>query len=263
VKPIGPVLLEVRNVASALRKELDPVIAGPLLVTGMLAEQLARDLARGASPGAVIAADASRLAGSSALVHVIAGEPSPADDELVRDADSRSIPIVLVQLWPQEDWTPPFVLTPYVVECGPGKGFPISEIASRIVEAVENPVAVARRIPVLQDSVAEYLVGTTAIRAAILGAIGAKSGAARPLITLEQLRMLAELRLLKNASARSDELKPLAALAAPVVGAGFLFRKAARSAQRALPAPVVNAAVAAAATMAVGEAFRRLDERFR
>lgn len=260
---IGTVLLEVRNIASTLRHELDPAYAGPLLVTGMLAEQLARELARDASPGSVIAGDPSRLAGSAVVVHVIAGEPSQADDELVRDADSRSVPVVLVQLWPQEDWTQPFVLTPYVVECGPGKGFPISEIASRVVEAVENPTAVARRVPVLQDKVAEYVVGSASVRAGLLGVFGAKSRAVRPLITLEQLRMLAELRLLQDPSARSDELKPLVALAAPVVAAGFLFREAARSAQRALPAPVVNAAVAAVATVAVGEAFRRIDERFR
>lgn len=257
----GVLLAEVRSVAGVLREELDPGSAGPVLVTGMLAEQLARELSQGAQPGAVIAADASRLGGASAVVHVIAGEPSPADDELVREADSRGVPVVLVQLWPQEDWTPPFVLTPFVVECGPGKGFPIPEIAGRVVEAAEDPVALARRIPVLEDPVAGSVVGTTAIRAAILGALGAKSGGTRPLITLEQVRMLAELRRLEEPATGAGALKPLAALASAVVGGGFLFREAARAAQRSLPAPFVNAAVAAGATWALGEAFRRLQDR--
>lgn len=261
MKRLGPVVGEARTIVSALRDELDRPSVGPLLVTGMLAEQLARQLGEGADPGAVVAGDASRVAHSAAVVHIIAGEPTPADEELVHDADHRGVPVVLVQLWPQADWTRPFVLTPFVVECRAGEGFPVREISRRVVEAVEDPVAVARRIPVLQDAVARSLVGATAIRAAILGAVGKRSRAARPLITLDQLRMLAGLRMLRAAPAGDEALKSLAPFAAAAVGAGFLLRGAARSAQGALPAPVANALVAAAGTWLLGEAFRRLERR--
>jgi hypothetical protein len=259
--PIAAILAEVRRVAEAVQEELDPETAGPLVVSGMLAEQLARELAAGADPGAVVAGDASRLQGASALVHVMAGEPSAADDTLVRQADALGVPVVLVQLWPQEEWTPPFVLSPFVVECRPGLGFPVTEIARRLVEAVENAPALARRIPVLQDPVGDAVVGTAAIRAAIVGAVGARAREARPLLTLEQIRMLAELRTLNEAPRGQEALRSLAGLAAGVVGAGFLFREAARNAERALPSPLVRPVVAAAGTWVLGEALRKLEAR--
>ena len=261
MKPLGPLLQEARAVASAVREELDPASVGPILVTGMLAEQLARQLAQGAGPGAVVSVDPSPLARSAALVHVIAGTPSADDSGLVSQADRHGVPVILVQLWPQEDWTEPFVLTPFVVECRAGEGFPISEIAARIVEAVENPVALGRRVPVLEEKVNSAVVGTTVIRSAVLATLGKRSRAARPLITLEQIRMLAELRTLKDAPAGPEALKAFAPVAAGVVGAGFVFREAARAARRTLPPPLVDAAVAAVGTWVVAEAFRRLEER--
>jgi hypothetical protein len=261
MKPVGPVLAELRGIVSGLREELDSTPAGPILVTGMLAEQLARQLAEGAEPGAVVALDPSRLARSSVLVHVMAGEPSPADVELVHEADGHGVPVVLVQLWPQEDWKPPFVLTPFVVECQPGVGFPMSQIAARIVEIVENPVALGRRIPVLEEKVAEAVVGLAVVRAGLLALTRRRSRAARPVITLEQIRMLTSLRLLRRGSPPPgpDAAKVLAPLGVAAVGAGLVFRGAARAARRALPGPLVDVTVAAVGTWALGEALRRLD----
>jgi hypothetical protein len=261
VKTLPLVLAEARSVAGVLREQVDPVSVGPLLVSGMLSEQLARELGAGADLGAVLPADGSRIAGAAALVHVIAGAPSAADDSLVQQADAQGVPVILVQLWPQEEWTQPFVLSPFVVECRPGEGFPVAEIAHRLVEAVEDPPALARRLPVLQDPVADAVVGGAAVRAAIIGAISARKRDARPLLALEQVRMAAELHQLKETHAGSDALRPLAGLAAGVVGAGFLFREAARKAQRALPSSLVNPVVAAAGTWVLGEALRRLEER--
>jgi len=262
---LGPVLHEARSLAAALRDEVDRGNPGPVLVTGMLAEQLARQLSEGASPGAVVVADASRVAGSAVVVRIVAGELSDDDDQLVHDADRQGVPVVLVQLWPQEEWTAPFVRTPFVVECQAGHGFPIPEIAARISEAVESPIALALRVPVLRQRVIDSVVGTAAVRAAILGSIGARSRSARPLITLEQVRMLAELRGLGGASgpAPGDQigLAPFAGVAAAVAGSGFVFREAARLARRVLPAPVADAAVAGAATWIVGKAVRRLGAR--
>ena len=73
--------------------------------------------------------------------------------------------------------------------------------------------------------------------------------------------MLGELSNLDGAEARGDSLPVLGGLATSVIALGFVFRGAARSAQRVLPAPLANAAVAAAGTWVVGEAFRRFGNR--
>ncbi len=255
------VLGEVRRVAEAFRNERDTSPVGPVLVSGMLAEQLARLLGEGAPPGAVISSDSAPLAGSSVVVRMIAGDPSSADEDVVRQAGSEDIPVVLIQLWPQAEWTRPYVLTPFVVECRAGEGFPVPEIAARIVEAVERPTALATRIPAIESRVARRVIVTSSVRAAILGAVGARSKPARPLITLEQVRMLGELSNLSPDKGRGESIPALAGLTASTLASGFVFRGAARSAQRVLPGPLANAAVAAAGTWLLGEAFRRFGNR--
>ena len=55
---------------------------GPLVVNGALAEQLARELSRGAAPGAI--RTAGRLEGASVLIRVLAGAPSEEDEHELR-----------------------------------------------------------------------------------------------------------------------------------------------------------------------------------
>jgi hypothetical protein len=255
------VLGEVRRVADAFRNEQDTSPVGPMLVSGMLAEQLARLLGEHAAPGAVIASDSARVTGSSVLVRVIAGDPSSADEDVVRSAAGEGIPVVLVQLWPQAAWTKPFVLSPFVVECRAGEGFPVPEIAARIAEAVERPASLARRVPALEPKVARRVVAAASVRAAILAAVGTRAKPARPLITLEQVRMLGELSNLSDGERSGESIPSLAGLAASTVACGFVFRGAARNVRRVLPAPLVNAAVAGAGTWLLGEAFRRFGNR--
>jgi hypothetical protein len=225
----------------------------------MLAEQLARELAGGAEPGAVVVGDGFRVAGAEVLVHVIAGEPSEADEALVRTADHAGVPVVLIQLWPQVDWQEPFVLAPFVVECRAGEGFPVREIANRIVEASEHAPALASRIPALEEAAAEGVVRGATVRAALLAVAGARKEAARPLIALEQVRMLSKLRSLGAGSTEARAKSTLAGEAAVILAAGFAFRAAARATRRVLPEPLVSAAVAAAGTWAIGVALRRLE----
>jgi uncharacterized protein (DUF697 family) len=257
---VAAVLAEARGLVGALREDQDQSTGARVVVSGMLSEQLAKELGAGAEPGTVIAGDATRLREAGAIVHVMAGEPSLADEALVREADALGVPVVLVQLWPQDEWTPPFVLTPFVVECRAGEGFPVAEIASRIVDACGPAPALARRAPVLRETVVQAVLRSAAIRSALIGAT-AGPRASRPLLTLEQVRLLAELHALRRRPAEQDRLPPLAAPAVATVAAGFLFRAAARSAGRVLPAPLVNGAVAAAATWALGTAFRRFEAR--
>jgi len=257
VSELRAVAFETRNLVRAMKDELDPVAPGRIVVSGMLAEQLARQLSAGADPGAVIVGDTPQLAGAAAVVHVIAGEPSSADDALVQTADRVGVPVVLVQLWPQADWTRPFVLSPFVVECRAGEGFPLEEIARRLAEAAEHARALASRIPALSDAVTRSIVRGATVRAALLGAAGSRKGASRPVLALEQARMLTRLRAMGSGAGSSEELPVLAGVAAAAVASSFALRGVARTARGFVPSPLANGAVAAAATWALGEALRR------
>ena len=189
---IGPMLMEARSIVRALRANLD-VHLGPVLVSGTLSEQLARELAAGAGPGAVVAAHGSRP-GAAALVHVIAGEPAPADDELVRRADRQGVPVVLVQLEPRASGSSRSCSRRSSSSAGRARASRFPRSPRSVVDATEYPVALARRVPVLREAVTEAVLGTAAIRAAIIGALGARSKGTRPILALEQVRMLGELR---------------------------------------------------------------------
>jgi hypothetical protein len=218
----------------------------------MLAEQLARQLGEGADPGAVVSDEKGLPRTAQVVVRVIAGDPEPADDLLVRESDRLTIPVVLVQLWPQADWTRPFVLSPFVVECRAGEGFPLREIAERIVEAVEHAPSLAARVPVLNRSCSRGIVRQALLRTSALALVSRK-GPARALIALEQVRMLARLRVTSRGGKAVDEVPVVAGAAASTLAASFAFRRLARAARGALPEPVANAAVAAAGTWALSK----------
>jgi hypothetical protein len=253
--------LELRQLVETIRDETTPARAGPIIVSGMLGEQLARELGAGAEPGAVRTGPTSSLDGAEVLVHVMAAEPSAADEGQVRSADRAGVPVVLVQLWPQEKWTPPFVLTPFVVECRAGEGFPLQQIARRIADAAEHAPDLARRVPVLHDVVSERLVGASVVRAALIGSVTARKAETRPLLALEQVQTLARLRSLQSGAA-SAELPVVAGAAAAAVALSFVLREAARRARGTLPGPVVDAAFAAGTTWVLAEAARRFERRF-
>ena len=256
---IGQGLREGRSLWSELRDE--PVrAAGAVVVSGMLAEQLARQLGAGADPGAVVAREGPTVAGAEVVVRVIAGDPSPEDTALVRAADRQGTPTVLVQLWPQAEWTKPFVLSPFVVECRPGEGFPVAEIARRIGEAVEGAPALAARIPALQEAVVADVTRGTIARAALTGFLGARAPA-RPALALQQVRALSRLRALDPQAAGATDPRSTAGIAALVLAASFAFRAAARATRGTLPAPLANAAVAAGGTWALTRAVQELQAR--
>jgi hypothetical protein len=258
---VGALAHEAQSVVQAIRDELAPGTVGPIVVMGMLAEQLAKELGAGAAPGAVVADDGTRMSGAEVLVRIVAGDPSETDEAFVRTADTRGIHVVIVQLWPQADWTRPFVLSPFVVECRAGEGFPLREIADRIVDTSERGSLLAARIPALNDSVSHGFVRQAVIRAAVIGFASRAKGATRPLIALEQVRMLARLRASTPGATESDEVPVIASGTALALAAGFAFRGLARSARQVLPAPVVDAAVAAAGTWALAKALRVIEAR--
>lgn len=252
---------ELRSLGLTLREELEPARAGPIVVSGVLAEQLAKELAAGARSGAVVVGSAALRTGAEVLVHILAGDPTAEDDELVRRANAQEVPVVIVELWPQAEWTRLFVLTPFVVECRAGQGFPVREIADRIAEATQDSALLASEVPALADAARAGIIKQSLIRSAVIGIAGARFGASRPLISLEQVRMVSRLRAVSSGPAQADDRSELAAGAAAVFMSGYAFRRLARSAGVVLPDPVVHAAVAAVGTFVLAKAYQAAAAR--
>ena len=259
---IRALVTEARSVEAALAADAAPESVGPVGVSGMLAEQLAKELGAGGTPGAVVVGGRELAGRAEMLVRVVAGDPTSEDDELVRAADANGIPVVLVQLWPQADWTAPFVLSPFVVECRTGEGFPVSEIAARIVEATENGSALGSRVPAIAEAASTRLAKTAVVRSALIALAGSRLGVSRQLLTLEQVRLVSGLMA---TSARSspvgDDMRIRAGATAAAVASGFALRGLARSLRSVVPAPIANVAVAAAGTWAVAKAFELAETR--
>lgn len=253
---------EARSMSRALRHEFGSGSAGLLSVSGVLAEQLVRALGADAQPGAIEVGGDSLPRSAAALVRVIAGDPTDADVAFVREAGRRGTPVVLVQLWPQADWTRPFVLSPFVVECRAGEGFPLKDIADRIVDAVEQSSPLASAIPALRPSVERKVVLRSVVRVAALGAFKGRR-LARSLITDEQVRMVGRLSAAKGSggSQISDEPMVLAGVTGVVLGSGFVLQRVARTARWVVPAPVANAIVAATGTWALAKAAKVYSSR--
>jgi hypothetical protein len=255
---VRALVTELKSLGFAVRDEIEPRSTGPIAVSGILAEQLAKELGAGAEPGAVVVGDRPN---AEVHVRVIAGDPSAEDEALVHAAAQNGTEVVIVELWPQPDWTRPFVLSPFVVECRAGEGFPLDQIAQRIVEAVEDAPVLAARVPTLADTARSALVHEAVIRSALIGLLGSRLGRSRPLLVLEQARLVSRLRAVSSGHAVSDELPIVAGSAAAVLAAGLGLRSAARTARAVLPAPLANAAIAAAGTWAFARAFRLIEAR--
>ena len=250
---------ELRSVGATLTA--DEASVGPIAVSGMLAEQLVKALAAGAAPGTIVVGGAELADRAEVLVRIVAGDPTSEDEQLLRTADGRGVPIVVVQLWPQADWTMPYVLSPFVVECRAGEGFPVRAIADRIVEATEHGAVLASRAPVIEEATRAGLVRSAIIRSALIGVLGSRLGVSRQLLTLEQVRLISQLRTVSAASAAADELPVRAGGAAAVLAAGFAFRGLARSVRTFVPAPIAHAAVAAAGTWVLAKAYQAAESR--
>jgi len=256
---IRSLVSEARELASTLEGETEEWADGGLVVSGMLAEQLARELGRGAWTGVVRVGDGVPLREGDVAVRVIAGEPGEDDVAVVRSAAQVDVPVVLVQLWPQADWTPPFVLSPFVVECRPGESFPIGEIAGRIAEATGAAGSLAERVPVLRGAFERRAVLAATVRAALLAARG-RDRDTRPLITREQARLLVRLHPALRHSVGGVQPET-AGLVAALTGWGFAVQHAARAARAVLPGRVADVAVAAGGTWAFAQAARVVRSR--
>ena len=225
----------------------------PLVVSGPLAAQLEKELAEGAAPGAV------RLEGrpedGSAFVRVLAGAPTPEDENLLRAADRANVPAVAVQTG-TEIFDVPYVLATDVVMCSPGAGFPVEAIARVVASSLgESGTGLAARLPVVREPLSEVLIERFSRQNAIAGVAIFVPGADFPVLTLNQIRLV--LRLASAHAVEVDQDRWPEVLA--TVGTAFGFRAVARQLLGAIPVAgwVVKGTVAYAGTRAVGEAAHR------
>ena len=225
----------------------------PLLVTGALASQLEKELARGAWPGAVLSG--GPIKDTAVLVRVLGGAPTEEDERELREAKRANVPVVAVQTG-TEVFDVPYVLATDVVMCKPGAGFPIEEIAAAIAARLgEGGTALAARVPVLREPVCEALVDRFSRQNGIIGAAVFLPGADFAVLTLNQIRLV--LRLAAAHGVEIDQSRLPEVLA--TFGAAFGLRAAARQLLAVVPVAgwVVKGGIAYAGTRALGEAAHR------
>ena len=225
----------------------------PLVISGPLAPQLEKELARGAAPGAVRVD--GRVENASCLIRILAGAPATEDEQVLKAAKRAKVPAVVVQTG-TEDFDVPYVLATDIVKCRPGAGFPVEEIAGLVASRLgEAGTGLAARLPVLREPLSQQLIDTFARKNGILGVAIFVPGADFPVLTLNQIRLV--LRIAAAHGVEVDQQRLPEVLA--TVAAGFGFRAAARQLLGTIPIAgwVVKGGVAYGGTRALGEAARR------
>lgn len=225
----------------------------PLQVSGALASQLEKELARGAAAGAV--RSDGRIEDAAVLVRVLGGAPTAEDERELRAAKRAKVPVVAVQTG-TEFFEVPYVLATDVVMCRPGAGFPVDEIAAAVAARLgEGGTALAARVPVLREHVCEALIEQFSRQNGIVGAVVFLPGADFAVLTLNQIRLV--LRLAAAHGLEIDQKRLPEVLA--TIGAGFGFRAVARQLLGAIPVAgwLVKGGVAYGGTRALGEAAHR------
>ena len=225
----------------------------PLAVSGPLAEQLVKELARDGAPGAVRAG--GRPEDVAVLVRVLAGAPTEEDERELKAAKRAKTPVVAVQTG-TETFDVPYVLPTDVVACRPGEGFPVDEIARKVADRLgETGTALAARLPVLREPLVRALVEKFSRQNGIAAVAIFVPGADFPVLTLNQLRLVLRIAAAHGVEVDQQRLPEILA----TIGAGLGFRAVARQVLGAVPVAgwAVKGAIAYAGTRALGEAANR------
>lgn len=225
----------------------------PLLVSGPLAAQLAKELSRGGDPTAVRVD--GKVEDAAALVRVLAGAPAAADERELRAANRARVPIVAVQTG-TDVFDIPYVLPTDVVMCAPGSGFPVEEIAAALAARLgEAGTGLAARLPVLREAVCEALIERFSRQNAIIGVAVWVPGADFAVLTLNQLRLVLRVGAAHGIEIDQQRLPEVLA----TIGAGLGFRAVARQLLAAVPVAgwLVKGGIAYVGTRALGEAAHR------
>ena len=249
---IGP-----RDALALVRHAQRGDLPGPLLVTGARAELLAAAPAAGGARALV--ATSGDPASAVALVRVVAGAATPDDEAQLRAASRALVPVVAVQT--RIATVPlPYVHPVDVVDCSPGSGFPVDEIAETLARALgKDGVQLAARLPMLRRAFERRRLFDGVVSAGALATLTRHGGPHLPLLSLAQARMLSDLATVSGAAPPGDP-RAAAQSVAPRLAAALATGVLARALVRRLPVRgrLVDGAAAAASTFALGLLVRRL-----
>ena len=223
-----------------------------IAVAGTGAGELADALREGGDPGAVVVGGDPLLA--AVVIVGIAGAPTDEDRSLLRRIARKGTPVIVIRHGRGERIA--HVLPGYVLDAET-EASPQDLAAAIARVAKADAPALAARLPVLRDAVAQRLILTTAVANALLAA-AAKPVPQLPVLTLAQSRMLLLLGLSRGTVLPSDP-QQLAVAAGPSLAGALGVGLGARSLVRHLPlrGPLVRAAVAFAGTGVLGAARTR------
>jgi uncharacterized protein (DUF697 family) len=254
-----PAGLRAREVLGVMRDvQSRAASGGAIVVLGFLADELARGLRAGGegSGAVVVGGDPARAA---ALVVVVAGALGAAEERALREATRRGTPVLAVQTDARAQVSLPYVLATDVVECPPGQGFPIPEIAAALAGRLgHDGVSLAARLPVLRAAVCKNLIGAASRQAAAVGVVPWGSAAHFPVMALIQTRLVLDLAAAHGQPIDRDRASEIGAVAGTGLGL--------RSLARRLPSwiPFVGGVTGYLGTRAIGEAaLKRSKESVR
>jgi uncharacterized protein (DUF697 family) len=235
-------------------KEARTTSRRPLLVAGVLADELARELAAGGDETAVRTGGAPEDV--EALLYVIGDTVTEADERVLKLAHRSRVPVIVVAAGRVVPLRIPFVPATDVVRVEPGHGFPIDEIAAALADRLdERAASLARRLPALRAATCERMIKTFSFKNGLIGAAVFIPGVDLPVLTLNQIRMV--LRICAAHGLEVDAQRAPELLA--TVAAGFGFRTLARELLDVVPVLgwAIKGGVAYGGTRAVGEAAVR------
>ena len=244
---IWSVIRELKTAANETR---------PLVVSGPLAAQLEKELGRDASPGAVRVD--GRVQDADCLIRVLAGAPTPEDEQELKAAKRAKVPVVVVQTG-TEDFDVPYVLATDIVKCRPGAGFPVAEIAAAVAARLgEAGTGLAARVPLLREPLCKALIESFSRKNGILAVAIFVPGADFPVLTLNQIRLVLRIGAAYGVDIDQQRLPEVLG----TIAAGFGFRAVARQLLTAIPVAglVVKGGVAYGGTRALGETAVRYFE---
>jgi hypothetical protein len=249
---IGP-----RDVLALARHAQNVDLPGPLLVGGVLAEQLAAAIAAGGDRRLV--ATSGDPAHAVAVIRVLGSAATPDDVAHLRAASRALVPTVAVRLG--ESVEPiPYVTPQDVVDVPAGAGFPIDDIARALARAVGRDSApLAARLPALRKEFERRRLFDAAVTSGAFAALTRQGGSHLPVLAVAQARLLSDLTTITGATAPGD-MRGATESVAPRLAAALATGVASRWVVRRLPVKgrLVEGGIAAASTVALGLAFSRL-----
>jgi hypothetical protein len=248
-------LASVRPLFGALREtRRNAAVARTLLVRGVMADVLARELTAGGDASLVrVGGD---LGDADAAVLVLSGQPTDDEVELLRRAMRTGRPAVVVQLRPGSEEEIPYALATDVVDVSPGAGFPVDAIAGVLARQLgERVVPLAASLPRLRRAASTELTREAARRNALV-VLSLRSPAVHlPVMLTKQARLSYDIAALYGGELGSTRLVDGVATSGIAYGLRTLARYGVPSisgVQR-----VARAFIAYTGTLAIGELSRQ------